>query len=267
MTQTGHAEQEKLSILLVDDDASDSDLLVLTLRRTDFGGSELRVVHSLSAALQAMEATVPDAVVLDLTLPDAQGRDTVRAVRRAAPLAALVVLSGVPEEETHRACLMEGAQDFLHKRDLTAWQLERALRQSLWRVGWRFSGDGQGTGGLPVSRPARPRWPAEVHRDYARLMEHFLQHLDIGGDAERTALRAMVSSLHAQGAGTRDLKQLHAWALDLAAVDSSPARLNHVVVQGRLFMLEVTGMLLEYYRAQLHPEPPPSAPAQAGGGE
>lgn len=261
---TENPAQEKLSILLVEDDESAGNLLVQTLRRTDFGASELRVATSLSAALQAIEVAVPDAVVLDLTLPDIQGADTVRAARRAAPLAALVVLSGVADEDMHRTCLLEGAQDFLHKRDLTGWQLERALRQSLWRVGWHFSGSGMGTTGVPVSRPERMRWPAEVHRDYARLMEHFLQHLDPGSDAERPALRSLVSSLHAQGAGTRDLKQLHAWALDLAAVDSSPARMNHVVIQGRLFMLEVTGMLLEYYRVQA--QAPPQGRAPVGGG-
>lgn len=75
MTHTGHAEQGKLSSLRVDDNASDSDLLVLALRRTDLCGRELCGLHSLSAALQTMEIRVPDAVLLELTLPDLQGMD------------------------------------------------------------------------------------------------------------------------------------------------------------------------------------------------
>ena len=45
---TENPEQEKLSILLVEDDESASDLLVQTLRRTDFGDSELHVADSVS---------------------------------------------------------------------------------------------------------------------------------------------------------------------------------------------------------------------------
>jgi two-component system nitrate/nitrite response regulator NarL len=65
------------------------------------------------AALRAAGQLAPDAIILDVHLPDHRGADLVPAMRERAPGARLVVLSNA----THLrgVCLARGADHFLDK--------------------------------------------------------------------------------------------------------------------------------------------------------
>lgn len=82
---------------------------------------DVEAVDRLSAAIARLSQGGIDAVVLDLTLPDAHGVEAVEQVVAAAPDVGIVVLSGLPDmEEPAKAA---GADDFLAKpaepRDLS----------------------------------------------------------------------------------------------------------------------------------------------------
>jgi signal transduction histidine kinase len=56
-----------------------------------------------------------DALLLDLTLPDSQGLETVRQARGLFPSVPLVVLTGVGDEQMALDAILQGAQDYLVK--------------------------------------------------------------------------------------------------------------------------------------------------------
>src|SRR5205823_13268118 len=74
-----------------------------------------------------------DCVLLDLSLPDAMGMDTIGAVRGIAPDVPIVVLWGLDDENTALASLHEGAQDYLTKGDVDGKLIWRAIRYAVER--------------------------------------------------------------------------------------------------------------------------------------
>jgi hypothetical protein len=81
----------------------------------------------------AAQANRPDAILLDLTLPDSSGLATVRAIHAAVPDVPIVVLTGSDEHRLSLDALEAGAQDFLVKGQFDQDMLGRALRYALVR--------------------------------------------------------------------------------------------------------------------------------------
>jgi two-component system CheB/CheR fusion protein len=87
----------RLSALVVDDNADAAEMLALVLERL---GHEARVVYDGRAALQALEASPPDVVLLDLGLPEVDGHTVARAARaRYGASIAIAALSGWGRDE------------------------------------------------------------------------------------------------------------------------------------------------------------------------
>lgn len=102
-------------VLVVDDHPLMCDALSATLGYA-FGLRKVRVAASIAAALTSIrEEGVPDAVVLDLNLPDAEGVEGVLAVRKAAGDVLLVVISADVEPELISAAMGAGANGYLGK--------------------------------------------------------------------------------------------------------------------------------------------------------
>jgi DNA-binding response OmpR family regulator len=66
------------AVLIVDDDASLRRMLRLTLLD---GGFDVRLAENGRAALEAIAEQAPDAVVLDLEMPEMDGRTLIRELR------------------------------------------------------------------------------------------------------------------------------------------------------------------------------------------
>src|SRR5471030_140035 len=101
----------KPDILVVDDEVQIRRLLRLTLESAGY-----RVREAETGALGLNEAAVqrPDAIVLDLSLPDLGGLDVLRRVREWSHIPVLIL--SVRGEETDKiAALDAGADDYLTK--------------------------------------------------------------------------------------------------------------------------------------------------------
>jgi CheY-like chemotaxis protein len=72
-------------------------------------------------------------ILLDLSLPDAQGLDTVTQVLLASPDTPIVVMSGLSDEAIALQALQKGAQDYLVKGDTSGQLLVRSLRYAIER--------------------------------------------------------------------------------------------------------------------------------------
>jgi two-component system, cell cycle sensor histidine kinase and response regulator CckA len=121
-----------LRLLLVEDDQAFSTFVTTALGT---GGEplELRTAADLSEALRELGDIPPDAVLLDLNLPDSQGLATLREVLAACPEVAVVVLTGLDDAAIARAALKLGAQDWLVKGELDPAVIHRAVRYAVER--------------------------------------------------------------------------------------------------------------------------------------
>ncbi len=121
-----------LRVLLVEDDAAFASYLGLALA----AGTEpaaVQAVGDLVGALEQIRRSSPDAVVLDLNLPDSDGLATLRAVLASAPQVPVVVLTGVADVDVARQALQLGAQDWLVKGQLDPDVVQRAVRYAVER--------------------------------------------------------------------------------------------------------------------------------------
>ena len=93
----------------------------------------MQAVSDLTGALEQIRRASPDAVVLDLNLPDSEGLATLRAVLASAPQLPVVVLTGVADVDIARQALQLGAQDWLVKGQLDPDVVQRAVRYAVER--------------------------------------------------------------------------------------------------------------------------------------
>ncbi len=97
--------------------------------------SEIHVncVPRLSDALACLEHDTPTLVLLDLNLPDCHGAETFRRIIQKAPNVPVVILSGQDDQVLAMKAVHQGVQDYLVKGDITAKQLDRAVRYAVER--------------------------------------------------------------------------------------------------------------------------------------
>jgi len=100
-----------LKVLVVEDDAAIRGQMRTSLLAEGF---EVTTATSLSEATALLKNAPPDLMVLDLGLPDGDGAELVRAVRRQSALP-IVVASARQEQAGKIALLDAGADDYLVK--------------------------------------------------------------------------------------------------------------------------------------------------------
>jgi two-component sensor histidine kinase len=122
-----------LRILLVEDNPGDARLLREMFSTERPGSYEITHLPRLGLALNHLAKGGVDIVLLDLGLPDGEGMDTVRRVRRLAPQVPVIVLTGRDDDEAVAEAMEEGAQDYLVKGQIETRALPRALRHAIER--------------------------------------------------------------------------------------------------------------------------------------
>jgi two-component sensor histidine kinase len=127
------AKAGPLQILLVEDNAGDVRLLreMFATERPD--SYEITHMPRLGMALNHLAKGNVDIVLLDLGLPDGEGLDTARRVRKLAPGVPLIVLTGRDDDAAVAEAMREGAQDYLVKGQIENRALPRALRHAIER--------------------------------------------------------------------------------------------------------------------------------------
>src|SRR4051812_9708680 len=99
------------SVLLIEDDPAVLHMLQATV---EYGGFTSGQASSASEALDRLAAHPFDSVLLDLGLPDVEGRHLIEEIRRHSDIPILVV-SGRVDEQTRIEALDAGADDFVPK--------------------------------------------------------------------------------------------------------------------------------------------------------
>jgi two-component system KDP operon response regulator KdpE len=120
----------KVRVLVVDDEPQILRALQTNLRGA---GYDVDTASSAADALAKAALRPPDAVILDLVLPDGRGTDVCRELRRWST-APVLLLSVVGEEREKVAALDAGADDYVEK-PFGVDELLARLRAALRRAG------------------------------------------------------------------------------------------------------------------------------------
>jgi two-component system OmpR family response regulator len=102
----------KLKVLVVDDDATVRDVLTTLL---GFEGFEVRTASDGPTGLELAESMKPDIVLLDVVLPELDGLEVCRLLRKRAPSTRVVMLTGRSTAEDELHGVAAGADAYLRK--------------------------------------------------------------------------------------------------------------------------------------------------------
>jgi glutamate dehydrogenase (NAD(P)+) len=116
-------------VLLVEDSRGDAVLARRALEEDGGARFDLTVAESLGEGIDQL-AQGFDAILLDLTLPDSIGPETVVRMRAAAGDLPIVVLSGADDADVADRCREAGANGYEQKGRLDAVALRRMLRET-----------------------------------------------------------------------------------------------------------------------------------------
>jgi signal transduction histidine kinase len=121
-----------LQLLLVEDDTADAYLTQATLEAAGVS-AEWRHVDRLADIDFDTVGDWADCVLVDLSLPDSQGLDTVRKLLAIVPQLPVVVVSGNSDQAHALAAVHEGAQDYLVKGRIEPDLMARTIRYAIER--------------------------------------------------------------------------------------------------------------------------------------
>lgn len=116
----------------MEDNPGDALLLKEALKESSYCDADLFVAGSLAEALTFAEDSML-LLLLDLGLPDSDGLHTVQRIHQHFPDSALIVLTGLDDEQVAIETLREGAQNYLNKNEIEHKILDRTIRFSLER--------------------------------------------------------------------------------------------------------------------------------------
>lgn len=136
--------------LLVVEDNTLHARLVLTMLSEAWGDdAPVRHVKRLESALEAINESPPDCVLLDLVLPDADGLEAVDSMLMNASHVPIVVLSAHKDDHLALRAVRRGAQDYLVKGTVTADALARSVQLAI----QRHHAENRSTPGAAVAAP------------------------------------------------------------------------------------------------------------------
>src|SRR5579884_2077769 len=124
---------EGINVLLIEDNPGDARLLLEALRDAGAFGIRVDTVTTLADGLRSLSEKEFEIVLLDLSLPDAEGLESVVRLHGAHPKPAIIVLTGLDDEFLAGRAVREGAQDYLVKDSTTSHLLVRSMRYALER--------------------------------------------------------------------------------------------------------------------------------------
>ncbi len=106
------ADGSPLRILVVDDEVNIAELIAMALR---YEGWQIETAHTGSKAVAAAKELRPDAVVLDMMLPDFDGLEVLRRMRATDSSIPVLFLTARDAVEDRVAGLTAGGDDYVTK--------------------------------------------------------------------------------------------------------------------------------------------------------
>lgn len=122
-----------VNILLIEDNLAEARLLQEILKQAQSKSFNLVHVKRLREALDRLDGDRFDVILLDLTLPDSQGLDSLAPLIDRAPSLPIVVLTNTNDDQLAIEAVRRGAQDYLVKRHVNVDVLVRSVYYAIER--------------------------------------------------------------------------------------------------------------------------------------
>lgn len=128
------AASEKNEVLLIEDNPGDARLIEILLDESDLVNCNITHHVTLTAAKEELaKGKEFAAILLDLTLPDSRGFETLENLLTHFPYLNVIVMTGLSDKSLGLEAVKFGAQDFLVKGAFEADLLAKTLRYSIQR--------------------------------------------------------------------------------------------------------------------------------------
>ncbi len=252
-------------VLLVEDDVPAQALISREIETIATDG--LVLASSLAEGFAAVATQRPDCVVLDLSLPDGWGLDTLLQFRRRVREVPIVVVSGSQGEQFEAKARRSGATSFVQKGSMHTGDVAEAVVEAVRRaragdlasdpveeivaIGARRSPVTAGLFGQVELPDSVPGHFDELVAKYSDLLELALERTAFATESALSDhLRDLAHALGVLRAGPRDVVRIHADALELQAAQRQGAGAPAFMHEARLVALELMGYLVSYYRLQ-----------------
>ncbi len=107
--------QEIINVLLIEDNPGDARLLEIILNEVKLNPVKLHHVSSLALAKDFLKSKPIDLILLDLSLPDGHGLDSIKTIQRIDSSLPIIILTGLNDQDFAIKTMHHGAQDYLIK--------------------------------------------------------------------------------------------------------------------------------------------------------
>lgn len=123
-------ETKKKKVLLIEDDVFMVELLAKDL---EMAGFEVVVAKNGNEGVKKFEESAPDIILLDLLLPDQNGFETLRQIRRHSngPSTKAMILSNIAEGPDMEEAKRLGVIGYLVKANLTLQEIVKKIQEAI----------------------------------------------------------------------------------------------------------------------------------------
>jgi two-component system, sensor histidine kinase and response regulator len=125
--------QKLFNVLLVEDNLGDAFLIQEQFKSAKTFEYSIVHVDYLIKAITYLEQSPCDVILLDLSLPDSQGIETLKTIAKKALQIPIVILTGTNDEELAIQAVRQGAQDYFVKGQVMGKVLVHALHYAIER--------------------------------------------------------------------------------------------------------------------------------------
>jgi two-component system sensor histidine kinase UhpB len=124
---------ENFTILLVEDNAADQYLLEQMLLSSRLSIKKIYIAPTIKEAIHLLETSEINFVLLDLTLPDSFGLDSLKNIQTLIQRIPVIILTGLADANVALEALKQHAQDYLVKGEINTNLLIKSIEYSIER--------------------------------------------------------------------------------------------------------------------------------------
>ncbi|MFN6374538.1 MAG: response regulator, partial [Chitinophagia bacterium] len=118
---------QNTKLLIVEDDPIFLSALVWQLTKMDYDRMNIVSGASIAECREIAVEFSPEVILLDLNITDSHGIDTYHSINSIFQHAAVIILSGMNDEELALQIVKLGAQDYLLKSDVSSKILSKTI--------------------------------------------------------------------------------------------------------------------------------------------